>query len=119
MDYVVVQLHSIEARLCGVPVITPLTVSSNAYHTENGVYYFDTQAPYFFIDFEGGVECEMDELVVSLRYEQYGVEALAMISEEKSKAIAAVNSDMVPLREKRLFVNPWQSLKAIVNTKWL
>jgi hypothetical protein len=119
MDYVVVQLHGIEARLCGVPVITPLTVSSNAYHTENGVYYFDTQAPYFFIDFEGGMECEMDELVVSLRYEQYGVEALAMISEEKSKAIAAVNSDMVPLREKRLFVNPWQSLKAIVNTKWL
>jgi hypothetical protein len=119
MDYVVVQLHGIEARLCGVPVITPLTVSSNAYRTENGVYYFDTQAPYFFIDFEGGVECEMDELVVSLRYEQYGVEALAMISEEKSKAIAAVNSDMVPLREKRLFVNPWQSLKAIVNTKWL
>ncbi|MEY3195376.1 MAG: hypothetical protein RIQ78_1473, partial [Bacteroidota bacterium] len=27
MDYVVVQLHGIEARLCGVPVITPLTVS--------------------------------------------------------------------------------------------
>jgi hypothetical protein len=119
MDYVVVQLHRIEARLCGVPVITPLTVSSNAYRTENGVYYFDTQTPYFFIDFEGGIECEMDELVVSFRYEQYGVEALDMIAEAKSKAIASVNSDMVPLREKRHFFNPWQLLKAIVNTKWL
>ena len=119
MDYVVVQLHGIEARLCGVPVITPLAVSSNANRTENGVYYFDTQAPYFFIDFEGGIECEMDELVVSLRYERYGLEALDMVLEEKSKAIASVNSDIVPLREKWLFVNPWQSLKAIVNTKWL
>jgi hypothetical protein len=88
-------------------------VSSNAYRTENGVYYFDTQAPYFFIDFEGGVECEMDELVVSLHYEQYGVEALDIIAEEKSKAIAAVAG------KKAFFVNPWQSLKAIVNTKWL
>ena len=119
MDYVVVHLYAIQARLDGVPIVTPLTVTSNANHTENGVYYFDTQTPYFFIDFEGGIECEMDELVVSFRNEQYGVEALDMISEEKSKAIAAVNSDRVPLRQKRLFVNPWQSLKAIVNTKWL
>ena len=87
MDYVVVQLHSIEARLCGVPVITPLTVTSNAYRTENGVYYFDTQTPYFFIDFEGGIECEMDELVVSFRYEQYGVEALDMMEAFKSEKI--------------------------------
>jgi hypothetical protein len=119
MDYVVVHLCDIQARLDGETIVTPLTVTSNAYRTENGVYYFDTQAPYFFIDFEGGIECEMDELVVSFRYEQYGVEALDLIAEAKSKAIASVNSDRVPLREKRHFFNPWQLLKAIVNTKWL
>jgi hypothetical protein len=51
------------------------------------VYYFDTQTPYFFIDFEGGIECEMDELVVLFRYEQYGVEALDMMEAFKSEKI--------------------------------